>query len=154
VKATRQALIAELGTAMQAYQRSNAAFDDEVGKLLGLNPTDLRCLDWLSGGRMSAGDLSSAIGLSPAATTALIDRLERRGFVRRVRGDTDRRQVLVEMTEEGARQSWDLYGPLVDEGAGLFKRFNTDQLATMIGLLEALRDLVDEHCARLRRSQA
>ena len=153
MKRTRQALIAELGTAMQAYQRSNAAFDDEVGRLLRLNPTDLRCLDWLSGGRMSAGDLSSAIGLSSAATTALIDRLERRGFVRRVRGDTDRRQVLVEMTEEGARKSWDLYGPLVDEGAGLFKRFSSDELATMIGLLQAMRDLADEHCARLRRSQ-
>jgi DNA-binding MarR family transcriptional regulator len=149
----RQALITELGTAMQAYQRANAAFDDEVGRLLGLNPADLRCLDWLSGGQMSAGDLSRATGLSSAATTSMIDRLERKGFVRRVRGEADRRQVLVEMTEEGERRSWQLYGPLVEEGAGLFKRFSPDELATMVDLVVAMRDLADEHCRLLRQRQ-
>ena len=44
----------EVGRAMQAYQRSTQAFDDEVGRVLGLNPTDLRCLDWLTEGPMTA----------------------------------------------------------------------------------------------------
>ena len=51
---TRQALIDELGRAMQAYQRSTQAFDDEVGRALDLNPADLRCLDWLTEGPMTA----------------------------------------------------------------------------------------------------
>lgn len=148
----RQALIGELGIAMQAYQRSNAAFDDEVGRLLRLNPADLRCLDWLSGGRMSAGDLSRAAGLSSAATTSMIDRLERKGFVNRIRSEDDRRQVLVEMTDEGRERVWRLYGPLVSEGAGLFERFTPGELATMLDLLVAMRDLADEHCLLLRDS--
>ena len=44
----RQDLIAAVGRATQAYQRATDGFDDEVGRKLGLNPTDLRCLDWLS----------------------------------------------------------------------------------------------------------
>jgi DNA-binding MarR family transcriptional regulator len=139
---------------MQAYQRSNAAFDDEVGRLLSVNPADLRCLDWLSEGRMSAGELSRATGLSSAATTSMIDRLERKGFVRRVRSEADRRQVLVEMTEEGNERVWQLYGSLVTEGAGLFTKFSADELANMVELVKAMRELADQHRDLLRVRQS
>lgn len=145
-----QGLIEELGRAMQAYQRSNAEFDDEVGRLLSLNPADLRCLDWLGEGRMSAGDLSTATGLSSAATTSMIDRLERKGFVRRVRSEADRRKVLVEMTEAGNEKTWQLYGPLVSDGTGLFKHFSPEELANMVDLVKAMRDLADKHREMLR----
>jgi DNA-binding MarR family transcriptional regulator len=147
---TRQAVIAELGIAMQSYQRSNAEFDDEVGRLLDVNPTDLRCLDWLIGGRMSAGELSRATGLSSAATTSMIDRLERKGFVRRTREADDRRQVLVEMTEEGGARVWRLYGPLVEEGAKLFERFTRAELETMLDLIKKMQTLADGHREALR----
>jgi DNA-binding MarR family transcriptional regulator len=146
----RQALVSDLGNAIQAYQRSNAEFDDEVGRLLEVNPADLRCLDWLSGGRMSAGELSRATGLSSAATTSMIDRLERKGFVRRVRGEEDRRQVLVEMTEDGNDRVWRLYGPLVEEGAKLFDRFTREELATMLDLVQAMQELADRSSGQLR----
>ena len=80
--ARRQALIAAVGAATQAFQRSTDAFDDAVADRLGLNRTDLRCLDWLFDGPKSAGQLAAATGLSSAATTTLVDRLERRGLVR------------------------------------------------------------------------
>jgi DNA-binding MarR family transcriptional regulator len=135
---------------MQAYQRSNAELDDEVGRLLDVNPTDLRCLDWLTGGRMSAGELSRATGLSSAATTSMIDRLERKGFVRRVREADDRRQVLVEMTEDGSARVWRLYGPLVEEGASLFERFTRAELENMLALVKKMQVLVVEHRDVLR----
>ena len=113
---SRQALIGELGRALQAYQRSTQAFDDEVGQVLDLNPVDLRCLDWLTEGPLSASRLAEATGLSAAATTAMIDRLEKKGFVRRRKHETDRRQVLVEMTDAGQARTWALYGPLVEAG--------------------------------------
>ena len=147
---TRQALLAQLGAAMQAYQRSNAEFDDEVGRILDVNPTDLRCLDWLMGGRMSAGELIRATGLSSAATTAMIDRLERKGFVRRIREADDRRQVLVEMTEECSARAWRLYGPLVEEGARLFERFTRAELETFLDLLKRMQALALEHRDALR----
>ena len=125
---SRQQLIWDVGTAVQVFQRSTDAFDDAVAAHLGLNRTDLRCLDWLSGGPMLVGQLAQATGLSSAATTKLVDRLEQKGFVRRVRSRTDRRSVLVEMTPEAARRSGEVYGPLVEDGTKLLRRYDEAEL--------------------------
>lgn len=147
--ASRQALVQEVGLAMQAYQRSVQAFDDAVGRRLGLNPTDLRCLDWLADGPKTAKQLSSATGLRPAATTALVDRLVRKGYVRRVPSDTDRRQVLVEMTDEGMTRTWASYGPMVEEGQQLMARLSSEELTSMRDVLDTIRELTDRHRAGL-----
>jgi DNA-binding MarR family transcriptional regulator len=146
----RQALIAEAGRAMQAYQRSTQSFDDAVGRALGLNPTDLRCLDWLVDGEKTAGELSAGTGLSSAATTALVDRLEQRGFVRRLRDPNDRRRVLVEMTGEGFEQVNRFYGPIVEEGVELFADATDKQLVLMRDWLVAARALTDQHRERIK----
>jgi DNA-binding MarR family transcriptional regulator len=146
----RQALIGELGQAMQAYQRSTQAFDDEVGRVLAVNPVDLRCLDWLTEGPMSASRLAEATGLSAAATTSMIDRLERSGFVRRRKHETDRRQILVEMTDAGRARTWELYGPLVAAGAPLLAGFSVAELEAMRDHLDAIRRITDAERQRLR----
>ena len=145
----RQALITEAGNAMQAYQRSTQAFDDAVGRALGLNPTDVRCLDWLADGAKSAGALSAGTGLSSAATTTLIDRLERKGFVERVRDASDRRRVMVEMTRDGAKRIGAFYGPMVSEGVTLLDGFTLGQLELVRDWLVAARELTDRHRDRI-----
>lgn len=146
----RQALVNEAGYAMQAYQRSTQAFDDAVGRALGINPTDLRGLDWLVDGPKAAGELSAGTGLSSAATTTLIDRLEGRGFVRRVRDSVDRRRVLVEMTPDGLERVNRYYGPLVTEGSQLLADVSDEQLARMRDWLIAARELTDRHRDQIR----
>ncbi len=49
------------------------------------------------------GDLASRVSLSNATTTGIVDRLERAGFVSRIRSLRDRRQVLLTLTESGNR---------------------------------------------------
>src|SRR5262245_29754266 len=149
VRKSRQAVIAEAGNAMQAYQRSTQAFDDAVGRSLGLNPADLRGLDWLADGPKSAGELSDGTGLSSAATTALIDRLEQKGYVRRIADPADRRRVLVEMTPAGRDQVGQFYGPLVTEGASLFDGISAAELEHVLGWLVRARELTDRHRRRI-----
>jgi DNA-binding MarR family transcriptional regulator len=146
---SRQALISEAGFALQAYQRSTQAFDDAVGRALDLNPTDLRGLDWLVDGPKLAGELSRGTGLSSAATTSLIDRLERKGFVQRVRDGSDRRRVLVELSPEGASRVGQFYGPLVREGAVLFEDVPANEIKRMRKWLVAARELTDRHRNRI-----
>jgi DNA-binding MarR family transcriptional regulator len=129
---SRQDLVEALGLAVQRYQRSTQAFDDTVGRRLRLGPSDVRCLDWLADGPKTAGQLSKATGLRPAATTALIDRLVAKGLVERVRNATDRRQVLVQMTEQGQAQTWELYGPLAMEGQQLLARLRISDLELLL----------------------
>jgi DNA-binding MarR family transcriptional regulator len=149
---SRQALVAEIGRATQAYQRATDGFDDVVGRRLGLNSTDLRCLDWLTEGGWTAGELAEATGLSSAATTTLLDRLERRGFVRRERDAIDRRRVRVELTPEGGRRIGELYGPLAREGGRALARFSDAELAAMRDFLVEATGIVDRHRAGLARS--
>jgi DNA-binding MarR family transcriptional regulator len=146
----RQALVRAAGRATQAYQRATDGFDDAVGQVLGLNPTDLRCLDWLTEGPMTAGELSSATGLSSAATTTLLDRLEAKGYVRRVRDTADRRKVLAELTPEGRGRIGALYGPLAAEGGALLQRFSDAELGSMLEFLTEATRLVDKHRDRTR----
>jgi len=60
----------------------------------------------------TAGEIAEAARLSPASVTGMLDELERDGIVTRVRSDTDRRRVLVTLTDEGRkvlgrrRRSW------------------------------------------------
>jgi DNA-binding MarR family transcriptional regulator len=146
----RKQLVGEIGRATQAYQRATDGFDDAVGRILDLNPTDLRCLDWLTDGPMSAGALAQATGLSSAATTTLLDRLEAGGYVRRARDSHDRRRVLIDLTASGRERLWDLYGPLASEGASLLERFSGAELAALRDFLVDATGLVDRHRDRLR----
>lgn len=149
-KVTRRQLIADVGAATQAYQRATQALDDEVGRALGVGPADLRCLDWLVDEPRSASELARRVGLTPAATTSMIDRLERKGFVRRAADPADRRRVLVEMTEEGQRRTWELYEPMVTEGMPLLEGSTTAELERLIKHLTAIREITERYEERLR----
>lgn len=146
---TRQHRIAALGAAVQANQRSTDALDDVVAERLGLNRTDLRGLDWLFSGPLTVGQLAEATALSSAATTTLVDRLERKGFVRRVRDDADRRRILVEVTEAAIERGRELYGPLVEEGGTVLGRFSDAELSLITSYLDASRELTDRHRERI-----
>ena len=55
----------------------------------------------LANGVDSASGLCRGVSYDPGAMTRMIDRLERKGFVRRVRSPEDRRVVTLALTEEG-----------------------------------------------------
>src|SRR5690242_15465290 len=80
--------------AVRANQSATDMFDEAVAQFLGINRTDGRCLDVIDRrGRVSAGQLANESGLTTGAVTVVIDRLERAGYVRRIRDELDRRKV-------------------------------------------------------------
>ena len=86
----REALLQQLGDAVREFQRAADAMDDAACARLGINRTDARCMDVLDHrGRMTAGELAQASGLSTGAVTGVLDRLERLGYVRRLRDTED-----------------------------------------------------------------
>jgi DNA-binding MarR family transcriptional regulator len=52
---------------------------------------------------ITVGALAQEIHLGAATVTGILGRLETRGFITRTRGDLDRRSVMVQLTEDGAR---------------------------------------------------
>jgi DNA-binding MarR family transcriptional regulator len=76
-------------------------FHSRIAEQMGLSGTDHKCLELVLGAKesLTAGQIAQLSGLSTGAVTGVIDRLERRGFVRRVRDPHDRRKVLVEIAD-------------------------------------------------------
>jgi len=52
---------------------------------------------------LSLAELAAEEGISPPALSGHVDRLERAGFIERVRSSEDRRRVGLRLTDEGAR---------------------------------------------------
>ncbi|WP_433175828.1 MarR family winged helix-turn-helix transcriptional regulator [Actinoallomurus sp. CA-150999] len=76
--------------------------NEAVADRLGLQPVDVAAAILLeTRGPLAVGAISEELGLPSASTTRLIDRLEKAGYVRRVRGERDRRTVTVELVEGG-----------------------------------------------------
>ncbi|MEU4232433.1 MarR family transcriptional regulator [Nonomuraea sp. NPDC026600] len=55
----------------------------------------------MAAGPLTLGELTEHLQLSKAATTELVDRVEERGLVARIRDERDRRRVFVGVTDEG-----------------------------------------------------
>ena len=93
-RALLQGLSRTLGRELSAR---TIMFHQAVAERLGLNATDHKCLDMARRGEaMTAGELAGLTGLTTGAITGVIDRLERAGFVCRVRDANDRRRVLIQ----------------------------------------------------------
>src|SRR5947209_5207515 len=128
----RQQALDALNREVRGWQADQELFDSVVVKLAGLNRTDWRCLDILgTRGPMTAGQLAEAVRLTTGAITGVLDRLETGGLIRRVRDTQDRRRVIVEITDEVARQAAPVYGPLVADAAAAHAVFNSDELETI-----------------------
>ncbi|MGO9791191.1 MAG: MarR family transcriptional regulator, partial [Solirubrobacteraceae bacterium] len=109
----REDLLNELSTAVRRDQRATVAVNEAANDLLGINGTDGRCLDILAQhGSLSAGELAREAQLTTGGLTAVIDRLARAGYARRLADPGDRRKVLVEITDRARELSWELFGPL------------------------------------------
>lgn len=146
----RAALIARIGEDIMRWQDATQDYDEAVGLQHLLGPSERRCLSeiWLA--PKPAGAIAAATGLTPAATTALIDRLEVRGLVRREADPKDRRRVLVAQTEASHRLVADTYLKLAEAGNRLLETYSEAELATIARFLSAARLLQEEATAALR----
>ncbi|MTH52927.1 MarR family transcriptional regulator [Bacillus mangrovi] len=69
-----------------------------------VTPPQFVALQWLlDHGDMTVGELAGRMYLACSTTTDLVDRMEKAGFVERIRDANDRRVVRVHLLEEGAR---------------------------------------------------
>jgi len=148
---SKDSLVRDVAMQMRLLQQSFDAFDEAAAGRLGLNRTDLRALDLVlaNDGPLSAGELTRALKVSPAATTTVIDRLERAGLVTRTRDAENRRRVLVTATDAARAVEQDIYLPVGAAGAQALGRYNKEQLATILDFLLTARQVQEDQTARV-----
>jgi DNA-binding MarR family transcriptional regulator len=147
----REAIIDEGGKVFRAYQTSNDNFDQAIADRVGMNRTDMRCLDLIDqAGGMTAGELAKAAGLTTGAVTAVIDRLERAGMARRVADPSDRRRVRLEVTPK----LWQLTGPLMmpflEESSAIIDDYSTEELERFADFMRRVIEVQSRHTQRIR----
>lgn len=86
-----------------------------VAASLGINATDLRCLELLEGEeQMTPSRLAGLAGLTTGAVTGVLDRLEAAGFVRREADPSDRRRFIVRPVPERMAHVAAAYQPVLE----------------------------------------
>ena len=80
----------------QQYAYTAIQMHEAIGRKAGLSGTDHKYLGFLlQKGQMTAGELSNLTGLTTGAVTGLIDRFEKKKFVKRQFAEDDRRKVII-----------------------------------------------------------
>jgi DNA-binding MarR family transcriptional regulator len=149
----REELIATISLEIRRSQNRADAYDEFVAEQVGLNRTDQRALDVLDQeGGATPGQLAERMGLTSGAITTVLDRLERAGFVRRVRDEQDRRRINVEVTDLTRAKLWPYYEPMVELSERLFARYTDKQLELLLDFLTTAGELNDKLVARLKQA--
>ncbi|GAA3232407.1 MarR family transcriptional regulator [Actinocorallia longicatena] len=119
---------------------------------VGLNATDTQCIDLLTmAGPLTPGQLAQAMSLtSGGAITALIDRLERAGFVRRVPDPSDRRRVLVEPVADQVEQFSEYFRPVADAAWERLEKYTDEERRVLIRFLDDVHGVMPDVIQELR----
>lgn len=129
------------------------AVGNAAARAIGINQTDLICLNQLfQHGPASAGEVAATLGLTTGATTTVIDRLAKAGYVRRAADPDDRRKVLVEAVPEAAWTAFARFDGLMAALAEFTAGYTEEQLALLGGMLTGLRERLAAFTVELRQN--
>jgi DNA-binding MarR family transcriptional regulator len=147
--APRDDVIERFATLGRELSQATVLFHAQIAEHVGLSSTDHKCLDLAvqADQPLTAGQIAELSGLSTGAVTGVIDRLERAGFVRRVRDPHDRRKVLVEVSRGSLTRYGNAYDGLVSALDTALTGYTEDELkaierfvVTMVAALKGEAD--------------
>jgi DNA-binding MarR family transcriptional regulator len=148
----RARLAAEFGAAIRKTGSLMQLVGQAAADRIGINATDLNCLNILSfSGRLTAGELAKATGLTTASITGVVDRLEEAGYVRRERDTKDRRRVVVHLVlDKALRDVAPLFLPMLREWQKLVTDYTDDELRLIVEFYGRMEQVFRDHVVRLR----
>jgi DNA-binding MarR family transcriptional regulator len=149
--AQEEDLITQVTREMRLMSAFDALLAQAVADRMGMHSTDIETLDLLNVlGAMTAGRLAELTGLSTGATTRLVDRLVRAGYVERRSDPNDRRRVIIEPIYSNIEPVGELYTPLTERLTTLWESFTPDELRVILRFVRGSNAAVSESNADLR----
>ena len=103
---SNKTLADDVGAALVHMIRRAEDAQERAARHGGLHPTDFRCIGYLHicNAPVSPKDIIAYLGLTSGSGTALIDRLEKAGYIARIPNPQDRRGVLVALDANNAAE--------------------------------------------------
>ncbi|MEV7694159.1 MarR family transcriptional regulator [Microbacterium sp. NPDC089189] len=143
----------ELLQAFRVYRAAEVAMRRRTRDAMSMGENDLLVLRYLLKARqretqVSPGELARYLGVSTASMTAIIDRLEKSGHVRRERHATDRRSLYVVPTadtdDEVRKTLGDMHDRMLDAVIDMTPE-ESSVVIECLGRLQSAVDQVDAH---------
>jgi DNA-binding MarR family transcriptional regulator len=128
-------------------------FHQALADLLSFHITDHRCMHFLhTHGPMPAGRLAELTGLTTAAVTGIIDRLEEAGYVRRVNDPKDRRRTIVEPIRNNKleRKIEKIFTPFHEKMHKLLSSYSDGELTFLLDVMNKSIELTREESKKIR----
>jgi DNA-binding MarR family transcriptional regulator len=124
---------------------STMLFRNTLSKSLKLTLTESLCLTLLAmKGPLSPSVLSRLVGLTSGATTTMLDRLEKRAFIRRTANPADRRGIKIHLTQTHTPQAQALVAEVQKAHKQLIGRYSEQELRLLGDFLSRFtRNLVE-----------
>ena len=144
-------LVMQVTREMRLMSSFDALLSQAIADRVGMHSTDIETLDLLNVlGPMTAGRLAELAGLSTGATTRLVDRLVRAGYVERRADPGDRRRVIIDPIYKNLEAVGQLYLPLTEKLTTLWTTFTQEELSVILRFVQGSNAAVSEVNAAIR----
>ena len=152
---SKRDLAIEVIRGAREYSIGTVLFHQAVGQLLGVNVTDMKCLDIMTlKGSASPSELAEHTGLSTGATTAMLDRLENAKLIERRPHPTDRRATLVVLSQEAMRKLPAMFESLAKSMETLVLGYSEKELKVLVDFFAKVDVLWKEEREKLQTRDA
>jgi DNA-binding MarR family transcriptional regulator len=152
---SKRGAIETILAALRAIDGDMDRLDEAAAARLGVSRSDFRCLDILSRGvAMTPGQLATETGLTTGAVTALLDRLENAGYVRRERDREDRRRILIHPSERATAEVWPIFRGVAQDAARILSQFSEEELGTILRFLTTNREAMRKRLPEIPESNS
>jgi DNA-binding MarR family transcriptional regulator len=148
---SKQELLDAIGDQFRISQNRSDVFDEAASQILGINRTDMRVIDIVTRkGRATAGEVAKEAALTTGGVTAVVDRLERVGYLQRVRDPDDRRRVWLEATPKLWERTMEIWGPLSELWQSRARNLSREQLEFVLEFLAGGNEMMSDQIDRVR----
>ena len=140
---TRSVAISEIMQSLRRIFKAIQDYSQEVSKEFGITGPQLWALKTIStNGSLSPGELSKKMYLHPSTITGVVDRLEKKGYVARDRGQEDRRVVKVQLTPKGRKLVKKAPNPIQGKMVYGLRKLEKEKLDSIYDALQKLVEIM------------
>jgi DNA-binding MarR family transcriptional regulator len=139
----------DVAVALRDVQRAAAETRQALARRLNMGVSDVAAMDQVIFAAEPLGpvELGNRLGMRSASATALVDRLERAGHLRRVPHPSDRRRQTLAPTEHAISEVATALRPLIDAISAAAAELTPDQATVVTQFLRTASQIMHDFAA-------
>ena len=139
-----ESVIQDLVWSVRRLVRAVYLDSQKISKRYGLTePQSAVLRNLFNNGPVSSAELSRTLFVTPSNITGIVDRLEKKQFIKRIRKDGDRRVVLITLTESGKELGKTLPDPIMEKFVAELADLEVDHVQLLAMAMNQIVKLID-----------